>query len=116
MADNVLFIGWNRSVKGREQQAMQLFQKVIEYYGGLQADGRIESFEPVMLAAHGGDLNGFFLLKGEVEKLDEVRRDDTFINITIEANYCLDGFGIIPGYIGDGLTDIFSRWTKLISE
>ena len=25
MADSVLFIGWNRSVKGREQQAMQLF-------------------------------------------------------------------------------------------
>ncbi len=81
MADNVLFIGWNRSVKGREQQAMQLFQKVIEYYGGLKADGRIESFEPVMLAAHGGDLNGFFLLKGEVEKLDEVRRDDTFLAV-----------------------------------
>lgn len=116
MANSVLFIGWNRSVEGREQQAMQLFQKVVEYYGGLQADGRIESFEPVMLAAHGGDLNGFFLLKGEVKKLDEVRRDDTFINITIEANYCLDGFGIIPGYIGDGLTDVFSRWTKLISE
>ena len=87
MADNVLFIGWNRSVKGREQQAMQLFQKVIEYYGGLQADGRIESFEPVALAAHGGDLNGFILIKGEIGKLDEVRRDDTFINFSIEANY-----------------------------
>jgi hypothetical protein len=116
MADSVLFIGWNRSVRGREQQAMKLFQKEIEYYGGLQADGRIESFEPVILAAHGGDLNGFILLKGEVEKLKEVRQDDTFINLTIESNYCLDGFGIIPGYIGDGLTDVFSRWTRLISE
>ncbi len=116
MADSVLFIGWNRSVRGREQQAMKLFQKAIEYYGGLQADGRIESFEPVILAAHGGDLNGFILLKGEIEKLKEVRRDDTFINLTIESSYCLDGFGIIPGYIGDGLTDVFSRWTKLISE
>ena len=116
MADSVLFIGWNGSVRGREQQAMKLFQKAIEYYGGLQADGRIESFEPVILAAHGGDLNGFILLKGEVEKLKEVRRDDTFINLTIESSYCLDGFGIIPGYIGDGLTEVFSRWTKLISE
>ena len=64
--------------------------------------GRIESFEPVMLAAHGGDLNGFFLLKGEVEKLDEVRRDDTFRNLTIEANYCLDGFWNHPW--------IYRRW------
>ncbi len=55
MADRVLFIGWNRAVVGREQQAMQLFQKVVEFYGKLQADGRIESFEPVLLSAHGGD-------------------------------------------------------------
>ena len=47
MADRVLFMGWNRSVSGREQQAMQLFQKCMEFYGGLQADGRIEGFEPV---------------------------------------------------------------------
>ena len=31
MADRVLFIGWNRSIPGREQQAMQLFQKVVEF-------------------------------------------------------------------------------------
>ena len=116
MADRILFLGWNRSVAGRVQQALQLFQKAMEFYGGLQADGRIESFEPVVLAAHGGDLNGFTLLRGEAEKLDEVRRDDTFVNLTIEANYCLEGFGIVPGYIGEGITDAFSRWSKLISE
>ena len=116
MADRVLFLGWNRSVAGREQQAMQLFQKATEFYGGLQADGRIEGFEPVVLAAHGGDLNGFILLKGEAEKLDEVRRDDTFVDLSIEANYCLEGFGIVHGYIGEGITDAFSRWTKLFSE
>ena len=116
MADRVLFIGWNRSVAGREQQAMQLFQKVMEFYGGLQAAGRIESFEPVILAAHGGDLNGFVLLRGEAEKLAEVQRDDTFVGFATEAAYCLDGFGIVPGFIGEGLTDVFSRWTKVISE
>jgi hypothetical protein len=115
MADSVLFLGWNRSSAGREQQAMQLFQKVIEFYGKLQAEGRIESFEPVILAAHGGDLNGFVLLRGDTEKLDEVRRDDTFLNYSIEASYCLEGFGVVPGYIGEGITDVFSRWSKLFS-
>ena len=114
MADRVLFMGWNRPVVGREQQAMELFQKVVEFYGKLQADGRIESFEPVILAAHGGDLNGFFLLKGEAQKLAELREDDAFVQIVIEAGYCLDGFGIIPGYIGEGLADVFSRWSKLL--
>ncbi len=36
MADRILFIGWNRVVAGREQQGMQLWQKTMEYYGGLQ--------------------------------------------------------------------------------
>ena len=113
MADRVLFIGWNRPVVGREQQAMQLFQKVMEFYAKLQADGRIESFEPVMLGAHGGDLNGFFMLKGSAEKLAEIREDDTFMNQVTEANFCLEGFGVIIGYIGEGLNDVFSRWSKL---
>ena len=114
MADRVLFIGWNRAVVGREQQAMQLFQKTVEFYGKLQADGRIESFEPVLLSAHGGDLNGFFLLRGEGEKLGEVQRDETFVDLAIEAGYCLEGVGVIPGVIGEGLTDSFSRWSKLL--
>ena len=79
MADHVLLIGWNRSIVGREQQAVQLFQKTVEFYGKLQAEGRIESFEPVLLSAHGGDLNGFFLLKGEAKKIAEVRGDETFL-------------------------------------
>ncbi|MBL7213635.1 MAG: hypothetical protein ISS61_14785 [Desulfobacteraceae bacterium] len=87
MADRVLFIGWNHPVVGREQQAMELFQKVVEFYGKLQADGRIESFEPVILAAHGGDLNRFFLLKGEAGKLAELREDDAFVQIVMEAGY-----------------------------
>ncbi len=114
MADRVLFMGWNRPVVGREQQAMELFQKGVEFYGKLQADGRIESFEPVILAAHGGDLNGFFLIKGEAQKLAELREDEDFVQIVIEAGYCINGFGVVPGYIGEGLTDVISRWLKLL--
>jgi hypothetical protein len=114
MADRVLFVGWNRSVVGREQQAMQLFQKTVEFYGKLQADGRIEGFESVLLSAHGGDLNGFFLLKGEAQKLGELQGDTTFVDISIEAGYCLEGTGIVPGLIGEGVTNAFARWSKFI--
>ena len=116
MADRVLFIGWNRPVIGREQQAMQLFQKCLQYYGKLQSEGKIESFEPVLLAAHGGDLNGFFLLRGESGKLIGVQQEGAFIDIQTEAEYCVEGFGIIHGYIGTSLTDIMSRWAKNIGK
>ena len=65
MANSALFVGWNRSVAGREQQAMNLFMSVTEYYNQLQNAGKIESFEPVILANHGGDLNGFVLIRGD---------------------------------------------------
>jgi hypothetical protein len=115
MANAAIFMGWNRPTVGREQQANKLFQKSLEYYGKLQAEGRIESFEPVLLSSHGGDLNGFILLRGEAEKLAEVKRDETYIDIVIEADYCVDGFGHVDGYIGDSLTDAISRWVKLFS-
>ena len=115
MADSLLFIGWNRAVPGREQQALDLFGKVMEYYGQLQTDGKIESFEPILLIQHGGDLNGFVLMKGDRKKLDEVQREETFINYSIEAGYCLQGFGMVDGVTGERLTETFSKWSELIS-
>jgi len=115
MANSALFIGWNRAVAGREKQAMDLFMKSMEYYGQLQNDGKIESFEPVVLANHGGDLNGFVLIRGDASKLDQVRREEEFINNSVEANFCLENFGVITGYIGDSVTEIFTQWAKHIS-
>ena len=115
MANAVIFLGWNRASVGREQQAMQVFQKSLEFYTKLQTEGRIESFEPVILSSHGSDLNGFVLLRGDAEKLSEIRRDETFVDIVIEAEYCVDGFGHVDGYIGEGLDDVITRWAKLFS-
>jgi len=116
MADRVLFLGWNRPVAGREKQAAQLFQKALETYGKLQADGQIESFEPVILAHHGGDMNGFILIRGEADKLAQVRESDDFVNMTIECGYCLEGFGLVQGYTGNGVAEVMSRWMTLIGK
>ena len=116
MADRILFVGWNRVVAGREQQALQLWQKSMEFYGGLQSNGRIDSFEPALLSSHGGDLNGYIILRGDADKLAGIQEDDTFINLVVEAEYCLDGFGVVTGYIGDSIMDRLSRWSKLFAE
>jgi hypothetical protein len=99
MANRVLFMGWNRPAVGREQQAVQLFQKSMEFWANLQADGLIESFEPVFLSSHGGDLNGFVILRGEAARLAEILENVTFMDLSVEAGYCLEGFGIVGGYI-----------------
>jgi hypothetical protein len=116
MADRVLFIGWNRALPGREKQAMELFQKGVAFWNKLQADGRIERYESVTLAAHGGDLNGFFLLYGSAEKLAQVREDKNFLNLILEVGLAVNGLGIIPGYTGEGLTNLFSQMSKFIGS
>jgi len=115
MADRVLFMGWNRPVIGREKQAVECLTKAMQFYGKQQADGRIESFDTVMLSTHGGDMNGFVMLKGSAQQIAGIRQDEIFIDITIEAGYCVDGFGVVDGFIGDGLTNVMSRYMKLIS-
>lgn len=112
----MLFIGWNRAVPGRTQQVLELFPKYMEFCAKLQADGRIESFEPVILSAHGGDLNGFLLIRGDAQKLAEIRQDDAFNDLVLETNINLLGVGVVNGYIGEGITNLMSRVSKLIGE
>ncbi len=114
MAESVIFVGWDRPVVGREKQTMQLFQKAAQYHAQLQAEGKIESFEAVILTAHGGDLNGFLLVRGDARKLAEVRQEETFRQLVIEGGYCLQGYGVISGYTGAGVTNVLSQWSKLI--
>ncbi len=60
-------------------------------------------------------MNGFALVKGSAQKLAEMQEDSAFLDLAIEAGYCLEGFGIVVGYIGEGLTNLFSRFSKFVS-
>jgi len=116
MANGVLIIGWNYPRSGLEQQALELFHTSIQYFATMQKEGRIESFEPVFLTAHGGDLNGMILVRGEEEKLAGLRRDSMFRKILVEGPLCLTGFGAIDGLINDGITDFLKDWTQFIKD
>ena len=116
MADRVIFMGWTRPVVGREKQAMQLFQKATAYYSKAKTEGKIESFESVMLTPHGGDLNGFTLIRGNTKKLAEFHEEATTVELRLEASYCLEGYGVVVGYTGEALTNLFPQWLKLIGS
>ena len=73
MADAALFIGWGQVVRGREKRAVQVFNESVEYWGKLQADGKIDDFEVVLLTPHGGDLQGFALLRGSEQQVNALR-------------------------------------------
>ncbi len=99
-----------------EQQALELFHTTIQYFAAMQKEGRIESFEPVFLAAHGGDLNGLILVRGKEDMLAGIRRDSMFRKILTEGPLCLSRFGVLDGLINDGITDFLKDWTQLIKD
>ena len=114
MGDSVIFMGWNRPVPGREALNAEHFQESMQYLGRLQAEGMIESFQTVLLNPHGGDLNGFVLIRGEASKLQDLSATEEWLANTTRSGVLLEGFGVVGGVTGDLLMEWMGRWSSLI--
>ena len=103
MADAGIFVGFGNPVRGREAQAVELFNETLAWYASLQEEGEIESFEPVFLEPHGGDLSGFILIRGDAEKLAALRVSDEFTQFTIRADILVESIGVVGADMGERL-------------
>jgi hypothetical protein len=116
MADAGLFIGWGEVVRGREAEAVERFNATVEYFEGLQADGAIESFEPVFLEPHGGDLSGFFFLRGDAGRLSALRVDEEFEAIIQRATLIADGVGVVGASMGAAIERQMGSYVEAIGQ
>lgn len=114
MASNVMLFGWNRPIPGREKLSAQHFEEFAKYLGGLQQKGAIQSFDIVLLDTHGGDLNGFFLVKGDSAKLDALVSTTEWIAHIVRATLHLDGSGVIRGVTGAEIMGRMALWASFI--
>ena len=116
MADAGLFLGWGPPVRGREAKGLAVFGEAIEFYGSLQQEGKIESFEAVLLEPHGGDLDGFFLIRGSAEQMSALRVDEAFERLTTRAGFIVEGIGVVGAYLGDGLARAMGVYQEQIGD
>jgi hypothetical protein len=114
MSTNVVMFAWNRAIPGRERTSAEHFAEFLQYLGGLQAKGSIQAFDPVFLDAHGGDMNGFFLIRGDTAKLQEVVASEAWVTHVTRATLHLEGAGVVRGVTGDLLMQRMALWTKLL--
>lgn len=114
MAEGGLFIGWGEVVRGREGEAVEVFNETIAYYTRLQEEGTIESFEPVFLEPHGGDLSGFVLLRGSPEKLSALRVSDEFTQLMLRAGLIVDGLGVVGADLAGRIQRQMEYYTEQI--
>lgn len=103
MADAALFIGYGQPARARERQAIELFNQALALYADLLERGEIESFEPVLLDPHCGEIDGFFLVRGTRDQLDRLRDHSEFQRLNARAGLVVDRFGVIGAHIGERL-------------
>ena len=116
MADAGLFIGWGSAVRGREKIGLDVFNEAIEYFGGLQQQGEVESFEAIFLEPHGGDLGGFFLVRGERDKIARIRASDELNRISVRAGQVVESFGVVGASLGDGIPPQLELYQTALDE
>ena len=114
MADAGLFVGFGDPVRGREGQAVEVFNETLAYFGRLQEEGEIESFEPVFLEPHGGDLNGFILIRGDAESLAALRVSEEFTQLSIRVSLIANGFGVVGADLAERLQRQMAFYTEQI--
>jgi len=116
MAEFGLFIGWGAPRAGKEAAAGTLFQEAVAYWNGLRAAGEIESLELALLGAHGGDLSGFALLRGDPEKLGRLHMSPEFQRLTMRAEVCLGHVGVVNAYVDEGVVKSMGAWQEAIAD
>lgn len=116
MANGALFIGWGPDIPGREQKALQVFDEAIQFYTRMQQQGQIASFEAVALEPHGGDLHGFLLVRGDLDKLAHLRTNDEFTRLNTRGQLVVQNLGVIGAYVGEELAAFFANFQKQSAE
>ncbi|HEX5919121.1 MAG TPA: hypothetical protein VFY76_14775 [Nocardioides sp.] len=116
MSEAALFVGWGQPVRGREKRSLDVFNDAAAYYGERMADGSIDSFEPVLLNPHGGDLHGFFLIKGSPQGLATMAASEEFQRLHVRAGMIVDNLGIIDAWVGDAVLTQLGYFSDATSE
>jgi hypothetical protein len=116
MSSNVILFGWNRSVPGRERLSAEHFGEFAQYLGGLQQAGAIQSFDVVFLDIHGGDMNGFFLIRGDNAQLSAVADSEVWVMHMLRAGLHMEGAGVVRGATGALVMERMGQWVQSIPQ
>ena len=112
MAKGALFVGWGALIPGREKAAKQVLGEAMQYLHRLEQEGTLDSIEVAALEPHGGELEGFVLVKGEKEALARLRVDDEFVRIIVGVQLVHNKVGVVGAYTGTEMQALFGMWDE----
>jgi hypothetical protein len=116
MADSGVFVGFGLPVRGRERQATKVFNEFVEYLGRLQQEGEIESFEPVLLEPHGGELGGFFMVRGDQDRLARMRGSAEWERLIVRGEVIVEKLGVVSAFLAERLIGQLAMFDQQVEE
>jgi hypothetical protein len=116
MADRMLFVGWGAAIAGREERALEVFNDAIGFYGRCQQEGRIESFDVILLEPHGGGLQGYAQLHGSADQLAALREAEDFQRLLTDASLIIEELGVVGGYANEGIARQVAIYRDAIAQ
>lgn len=116
MADRMLFIGWGKTIAGREERALEVFNEAVGFYGRCQQEGRIESFDVILLEPHGGGLQGYTELHGSADQLSALREAEDFQRLIADATLIVDELGVVGGFANEGIAGQLAIYRAAIAQ
>lgn len=116
MSDTALFVGWGSTHPGREQFARKHFEEWIEILERLKAEGEIERFETVLLAPHGGELDGFTLVYAPPEKLAALPLRPDVHRLQARASLDHTKLSVIWAATGEAVEREFALFDEVLAE
>jgi hypothetical protein len=116
MTDRALFVGFGAPVRGREERAIEVFGQFVEMFGRMQSDGRIAGMDVALLDAHGGELGGFFMVKGSQEQCAALPDDDEFRRAVVDASLIVENFGVVRAVTGEAVNTEMVTYGEAVAK
>lgn len=114
MATNTVMFGWKRALAGREHLSAQHFDEFVGYLSGLQNEGRIDSFEPVLLDPNSSGLIGFFLIRADDPLLSAMLSSEAWTDHMVRAMIHLDEPTLVRAVSGQLVQERMGKWSAAI--
>jgi hypothetical protein len=115
MADRVVVISWGAPVAGREEHGLEVFNEALGFYGKCQQEGRIESFD-VLLLSPNATMSGLITLKGTGDQLNTLKEDGDYRRILTDANLAVKDLCVMEGATNEGVADYVQVYQDAVSR
>ena len=115
MADRMMVLCWGTPVPGREEAAIETFNESIGLYGRLQQEGKIESFDVVLLDPN-SDMGGYIELHGSAQQIQALRDNDEFRRLQTQVSLIVADLRLIDGVTNEGVAKEMAMYTDAVSK